>query len=93
MNNLDKLLIMRSKISHKKFSSHAWEEFQVVLSLHVQLHLKWEEKLFVNNGSTHSRWVQILYIQTHNLVITYFLYKICTQCAFCVHSCWVHPDT
>jgi hypothetical protein len=50
MNNIDKLLIMRSKISHEKFSSHAWEEFRVVSSSHVQLPRKWEEKLFIKNG-------------------------------------------
>jgi hypothetical protein len=50
MKNIDKLLIIRSKISHEKFSSYAWEEFRVVLSSHVQLPHKWEEKLFVKNG-------------------------------------------
>ena len=49
LNNIDKLLIMRSEISHEKFSSHAWEEFRVVSSSHVQLPRKWEEKLFIKN--------------------------------------------
>jgi hypothetical protein len=39
-----------------------------------ELYVHMNYMLYVCN-STHSRWVQILYTLTHNLVITYFLYR------------------